>query len=136
MKVPTYLAVFSNRRFDAVVAPTSSGGGHSASTMCSPSAWVPSCANVVPNDAFAAPLSRLRSEQGLYREATSAVAARADAVSRPCTPAEVPIRNYDVEIKLFSDGALVTHRNRIRNRRGCSFEQFVATARLVLRCWS
>ena len=34
-------------------------------------------------------------------------------------PAEVPIGTYNVEIKLFADGALVTRdRNRVRNRQG------------------
>ena len=52
----------------------------------------------------------LRSQHGLYREETSAVTFLTPTLFRTGIPlpGEVPIGTYDVEIKLFSDGALVT----------------------------
>jgi len=43
-------------------------------------------------------------------------------------PAEVPIGTYEVEIKLFSDGALVTHAETAFEIVKVGFEQFVATS--------
>jgi uncharacterized protein (TIGR02186 family) len=43
-------------------------------------------------------------------------------------PAEVPIGTYDVEIKLFSGGALVTHTETTFEIVKVGFEQFVATS--------
>ena len=43
-------------------------------------------------------------------------------------PAEVPIGTYDVEIKLFSDGALVTHAETAFEIVKVGFEQFIATS--------
>ena len=42
-------------------------------------------------------------------------------------PGEVPIGTYDVEIKLFSDGALVTRTETAFEIVKVGFEQFVAT---------
>jgi uncharacterized protein (TIGR02186 family) len=42
-------------------------------------------------------------------------------------PAEVPIGTYDVEIKLFADGALVTRTETAFEIVKVGFEQFVAT---------
>ena len=43
-------------------------------------------------------------------------------------PAEVPIGTYDVEIKLFSDGMLVTRAETAFEIVKVGFEQFVATS--------
>jgi uncharacterized protein (TIGR02186 family) len=43
-------------------------------------------------------------------------------------PAAVPIGTYDVEIKLFSDGALVTRTDTAFEIVKVGFEQFVATS--------
>jgi len=64
----------------------------------------------VPNDPFRSAFVRLRREHGLYREETSAVTFLTPTLFRTGIPlpAEVPIGTYDVEIKLFAEGALVT----------------------------
>ena len=90
----------------------------------------PDYADVVPNDAFRSAFVRLRSEHGLYREATSAVTFLTPTLFRTGIPlpAEVPIGTYDVEIKLFSDGALVTQTETAFEIVKVGFEQFVATS--------
>ena len=89
----------------------------------------PDYADVVPNDAFRSAFVRLRSEHGLYREETSAVTFLTPTLFRTGIPlpAEVPIGTYDVEIKLFSDGALVTRTETAFEIVKVGFEQFVAT---------
>ena len=43
-------------------------------------------------------------------------------------PAEAPIGNYDVDVKVFADGALLTRTNSAFEIIKVGFEQFVATA--------
>jgi uncharacterized protein (TIGR02186 family) len=131
LQVPTYLALFSNRPFDAIASPdverrqqlglnnvllTQRVGGDYG--------------DVVPNDAFRRAFVRLRSEHGLYREETSAVTFLTPTLFRTGIPlpAEVPIGTYEVEIKLFSDGALITRTDTAFDIVKVGFEQFVATA--------
>jgi uncharacterized protein (TIGR02186 family) len=73
---------------------------------------------------------RLRSEHGLYREDTSAVTFLTPTLFRTGIPlpAEVPIGTYEVDIKLFADGALVTRTETAFEIVKVGFEQFVATS--------
>ena len=92
----------------------------------------PDYADVVPNDAFRSAFVRLRSEHGLYREATSAVTFLTPTLFRTGIPlpAAVPIGTYDVEIKLFANGVYITKTETAFEIVKVGFEQFVAgTAR-------
>ena len=130
LKVPTYLALFSNRPFDAIASPevqrrqqlglnnvllTQRVGGDYA--------------DVVPDDVFRSAFVRLRKQHGLYREETSAVTFLTPTLFRTSIPlpAEVPIGLYNVEIKLFADGALVAKTDTAFEIVKVGFEQFVAT---------
>ena len=86
-------------------------------------------ADVVPNDSFRSAFIRLREQHGLYREDTSAVTFLTPTLFRTGIPlpAEVPIGTYEIEIKLFSNGALVTHTETAFEIVKVGFEQFVAT---------
>src|SRR6202034_4615260 len=106
-----YLALFPNRPFDAVRARV----GERAQQLGLKNVLLTQrvgtdYADVVPNDAFRSAFVRLRSEHGLYREETSAVTFLTPTLFRTGIPlpAAVPIGTYNVEIKLFSDGALIT----------------------------
>jgi len=133
LKVPTYLALFSNRPFDAIASPevqrrqqiglnnvllTQRVGGDYA--------------DVVPDDAFRSAFVRLRKQHGLYREETSAVTFLTPTLFRTGIPlpAEVPIGLYNVEIKLFAEGALVAKTDSAFEIVKVGFEQFVATTAL------
>src|SRR5258708_29389365 len=134
LQVPTYLALFSNRPFDAIASPEVQRRQQLGLNNVHLTQRVgPDYADVGPNDAFRSAFVRLRSEHGLYREATSAVTVLTPTLFRTGIPlpAEVPIGTYDVEIKLFSDGALVAHTETAFEIVKFGFGQFMAnTARL------
>jgi uncharacterized protein (TIGR02186 family) len=130
LKVPSYLALFSNRPFDAIASPDIQRRQQlGLNNVLLTQRVGPDYADVVPNDAFRSAFVRLRSERGLYREATSAVTFLTPTLFRTeiPLPAEVPIGTYHVEIKLFSGGALLTQTDTSFEIVKVGFEQFVAT---------
>jgi uncharacterized protein (TIGR02186 family) len=133
LQVPAYLALFSNRPFDQIASPEVQRRQQlGLNNVLLMQRVGPDYADVVPNDAFRSAFVRLRSERGLYREETSAVTFLTPTLFRTTIPlpAEVPIGTYNVEIKLFTDGALVTKAETAFEIVKVGFEQFVAnTAR-------
>jgi uncharacterized protein (TIGR02186 family) len=130
LKVPTYLALFSNRPFDAIAPPEVQRRQQlGLNNVLLTQRVGPDYADVVPDDAFRSAFVRLRSQHGLYREATSAVTFLTPTLFRTGIPlpGEVPIGTYDVDIKLFADGALVTRTDTAFEIVKVGFEQFVAT---------
>src|ERR1700737_2650955 len=130
LQVPTYLALFANRPFDAIASPEVARRQQlGLNNVLLTQRVGPDYADVVPNDAFRSAFVRLRSEHGLYREDTSAVTFLTPTLFRTGIPlpAEGPIATYDVEIKRLSDGALGTHTETACEIVKVGFEQFVAT---------
>jgi uncharacterized protein (TIGR02186 family) len=130
LKVPTYLALFSNRPFAAIASPEVERRQQlGLNNVLLMQRVGTDYADVGPNDAFRSAFVRLRSEHGLYREETSAVTFLTPTLFRTGIPlpAEVPIGTYDVEIKLFAEGALVTRTETAFEIVKVGFEQFVAT---------
>ena len=130
LQVPTYLAVFSNRPLDAIAPPDVERRQQlGLNNILLTQRVGTDYADVVPNDPFRSAFVRLRTEHRLYREETSAVTFLTPTLFRTGIPlpAEVPIGTYAVEIKLFSDGALVTHTETAFDIVKVGFEQFVAT---------
>jgi len=131
LKVPTYLALFSNRPFDAIASPEVERRQQlGLNNVLLTQRVGPDYADVVPNDAFRSAFVRLRKQQGLYREEASAVTFLTPTLFRTGIPlpGEVPIGTYNVEIKLFSEGALVTKTETAFEIVKVGFEQFVANS--------
>jgi uncharacterized protein (TIGR02186 family) len=131
LKVPAYLALFSNRPFEAIAPPEVQRRQQlGLNNVLLTQRVGPDYADVVPDDAFRSAFVRLRSQHGLYREATSAVTFLTPTLFRTGIPlpGEVPIGTYDVDIKLFADGALVTRTETAFEIVKVGFEQFVATS--------
>jgi uncharacterized protein (TIGR02186 family) len=130
LQVPTYLALFSNRPFDAIASPEVERRQQIGLINVLLTQRVGTdYADVVPNDAFRSAFVRLRMEHGLYREETSAVTFLTPTLFRTGIPlpAAVPIGTYQVEIRLFSDGALIARTDTAFDIVKVGFEQFVAT---------
>ena len=130
LQVPTYLAIFSNRPFEAIASPEVQRRQQlGLNNVLLTQRVGPDYADVVPDDAFRSAFVRLRSEHGLYRENTSAVTFLTPTLFRTGIPlpGEVPIGTYDVNIKLFAGGALVTKTDTTFEIVKVGFEQFVAT---------
>lgn len=131
LQVPTYLALFANRPFEEITSPEIARrqqiGLNNVLLMQRVSG---DYADVVPNDAFRSAFIRLRTQHGLYREDGTAVTFLTPTLFRTGIPlpAEVPIGTYQVEIKLFSNGALVTKTETAFEIVKVGFEQFVATS--------
>ena len=127
--VPAYLAIFSDRPIDAIASPEVQrrqqlGINNVVLTQRVGTDY----ADVVPNDPFRTAFVRLRSQHGLYRESSSAVTFLTPTLFRTGIPlpAEVPIGTYNVDIKLFSEGQLVTRTETAFEIVKVGFEQFVA----------
>ena len=133
LHVPGYLALFANRPFDAIASPEVERRQQlGLDNVLLTQRVGPDYADVVANDPFRRAFIRLQEQRGLYREDTSAVTFLTPTLFRTGIPlpAQVPIGTYQVEIKLFSDGALVTRTETAFEIVKVGFEQFVAnTAR-------
>jgi len=130
LQVPSYLAIFANRPFEAIAPPEVQRRQQlGLNNVLLTQRVGPDYADVVPDDPFRSAFVRLRSRHGLYREATSAVTFLTPTLFRTGIPlpAEVPIGSYGVDIKLFAKGALVTQADTTFEIVKVGFEQFVAT---------
>jgi uncharacterized protein (TIGR02186 family) len=131
LQVPSYLAIFANRPFDAITSPELQrslkiGLDHIVLTQRVGTDY----ADVVASDPFRRAFIRLRTEHGLYRQNTAAVTFLTPTLFRTTIPlpAEVPVGDYDIDIKLLSRGAFVASTSTRFEVVKIGFEQFVANA--------
>ncbi len=131
LQVPTYLALFANRPFDDIAsAEVERRQQLGLNNVLLTQRVGPDYGDVVPDDAFRKAFVRLQKQHGLYREDTAAITFLTPSLFRTGIPlpGQVPIGTYDVEIKLFSNGALVTKSDTAFEIVKIGFEQFVATS--------
>jgi uncharacterized protein (TIGR02186 family) len=127
LDAPAYLAVLSNRSLAAIAGADTLQRlqiGIARTPMASDAADDPT------TDAFRAALLRLNREHGLYREEANAITFLTPDLFRAAIelPANASIGNYDVDVKLFADGVLLTRQTSAIEIVKVGFEQFVASA--------
>jgi uncharacterized protein (TIGR02186 family) len=92
----------------------------------------PDTADVVRDDPFRTSFLRLKQSRGLYVEGSNEITFLTPMLYRANIPlpASPPVGLYDVELKLFADGALIARGNEAFEIVKFGFEQFVASSAL------
>jgi uncharacterized protein (TIGR02186 family) len=129
--VPSYLAVLSTRPFNAIADPEALNRlriGLERTVL--PQQIGPDVADVVRDDPFRQAFLRLREERKLYVEQTSGVTFLTPTVFRSSIPlpADIQTGNFDVDLKLFADGALIGQSSSAFEIEKVGFERFVAVS--------
>jgi uncharacterized protein (TIGR02186 family) len=131
VRVPSYLAILSNRPVNEIAdQETLRRLQVGLGNFLLPQRIGPDIADTVRDDPFRVAFVRLESDHGLYGESPTAITFLTPAVFRASIPlpADVPVGNYRIDVKLFADGALVTRTNSALEVTKAGFEQFVADA--------
>ena len=131
LNVPSYLAVLSNQPLEQITnADTMRQLQLGLADKLLPQQLGNDIGDVVRDDPFRANFIRLKTQHQLYVQKTNGVTLLTPTVFRAeiPLPAEAPIGNYDVDVKVFADGALLTRANSAFEIIKVGFEQFVANA--------
>jgi len=128
---PAYLAVLANRPLENIASPETLRRlqlGLANVTLYQRGAVT--IADSAPDDPFRLAFLKLRQKQQLYREATNGVTFLTPRLYRASLPlpAEAPVGNYDVEVRLFADGAQVARTNTAFEVYKSGFEQVLTSA--------
>jgi uncharacterized protein (TIGR02186 family) len=111
---PSFLAVLANRPLDSIAGAE----------------LINNDVGEVANDPFRAAMVKLMSERGLYGEQANGVTFLTPTLFRAAIklPAQVPVGDYTVDVKLFADGNLIGHTALLFEIVKVGFEQFVVEA--------
>jgi uncharacterized protein (TIGR02186 family) len=128
---PAYLAVLANRPLDAITNGETLRRlqiGLNNTVLLQRAAVT--IADSARDDPFRVAFLDLRARSGLYRERANGVTFLTPALYRASIPlpAESPIGNYEVDVKLFVDGALIARTNTAFEVYKSGFEQVVSAA--------
>ena len=128
---PAYLAVLSNRPLNAITSPETlqrlqlgldnfplsqrSGGGS---------------ADIRSDESFRAAFLKIRNDLKLYRDISNGVTFLTPALFRASIPlpAAVPVGNYEIDVRLFADGAVIARTPSALEVYKAGFEQAVSNA--------
>ena len=131
LSVPSYLDVLSSRVINEIadvntLRRTQTG---LARTLL-PQEISGDIADSTREDPYRQAFLRLKVDRGLYRELQNGVTFLTPALYRAAItiPDNAPTGSYDVDVKLFADGALLTRQQTALEVVKVGFEQFVATA--------
>ena len=131
INVPTYLAVLTNRPVNAIANnETARRLQVGLDNIVLPQQIGPDIADVVREDPFRKSFVRLQMDHKLYSEETNGVTFLTPTLFRADIPlpSVAPFGNYDVEVKLFSEGNLITRMPSAFELVKFGFEQFLADA--------
>lgn len=128
---PAYLAVLANRPLDQIANPETLRRlqlGLDNVLLLQRAAVTIADASV--EDPFRQAFIKLQSRKGLYREDPTGVTFMSPALYRASVPlpAEVPVGSYQVEVRLFADGALIARTPSAFEVYKAGFEQVVTNA--------
>lgn len=129
--VPSYLAVLANRNLDAIAnSETRRRLQVGLENIPLTQRAAVTIASAGPDDPFRQAFVRINMQRGLYREATNGVTFLAPLLFRAAIPlpAGVTTGNYEVDVKLFADGALVARAPSAFEVYKAGFEQFVSSS--------
>jgi uncharacterized protein (TIGR02186 family) len=128
---PGYLAVLSNRALDAITDLEI----RKRMQIGLDNVLLPQSIDGMPIDApaddiFRSSFVRLKTSHGLYLQMENGVTLLTPTVFRAGIPlpAEAPVGNYDVDIKVFAEGTMLARANSAFEIVKVGFEQWVATA--------
>jgi len=131
VKAPSYLTVLANRTINDIadvntLRRTQTG---LARTLL-PQEISGDIADSTRDDPFRQAFLRLKIERGLYREIQNGVTFLTPALYRAAIPIpdNAPTGLYEVDVKLFADGALLSRQQTALEIVKVGFEQFVASA--------
>jgi uncharacterized protein (TIGR02186 family) len=131
VSAPAYLSVLANRQIEAI-APLDTLRRLQVGLrrFLLPQEIGGDIGDSVRDDPFRVAFLRLMTEHGLYREQANGVTFLAPNVFRAAIPlpADAPIGPYEVDVKLFAEGGLVTRDTLAFESYKVGFEQFVTTA--------
>jgi uncharacterized protein (TIGR02186 family) len=131
VKAPSYLTVLSNRTINEIAdINTLRRSQTGLARVLLPQEISGDIADSIRDDPFRQAFLRLKIERGLYRETQNGVTFLTPALIRAAIPIpdNAPTGNYDVDVKLFADGALLSRQQTALEVVKVGFEQFVAQA--------
>jgi uncharacterized protein (TIGR02186 family) len=128
---PAYLAVLSNRPLDAIAdSETLRRLQLGLDNIPLPQRASVNIADASSDDPFRLAFIKIKSDQGLYREVSNGVTFLTPALFRASIPlpAEVPVGTYEVDVRLFADGAQIARSPAPFEVYKSGFEQVVTAA--------
>jgi uncharacterized protein (TIGR02186 family) len=131
INVPSYLAVLSSKPVEGIASPDILRRLQvGLENILLPQRIGPDIADVVHNDPFRMAFLRLKQEHGLYVEKENGVTFLTPTLFRADIPLPktAPFGIYDVDVKLFADGAMIAQSTSAIEVIKVGFEQFVANA--------
>jgi uncharacterized protein (TIGR02186 family) len=129
--VPSYLAVLSNQPFEQITnSETARQLQLGLADKVFPQQLGNDVGDVARDDPFRTNFIRLKTQHQLYIQRTNGVTLLTPTVFRAeiPLPAEAPIGNYDVDVKVLADSALLARAVSAFEIVKVGFEQFVANA--------
>jgi uncharacterized protein (TIGR02186 family) len=130
--VPSYLAVLSTRPFDGI-ADTDTLRREQVGIANIPLLAQETGSDIAaaaPGDPFRQAFVRLKAERRLYGETTNGVTFQTPTLYSAAifVPAEAVVGDYEVDVKLFSGGAMIARAGEAFEIRTVGFERFMANA--------
>lgn len=126
---PSYLAVLTNRAIEAIGSADALRRYRlGLRYFLLPQEREGDIAEAGPDDPFRQAFIRVKGDQGLYREQTNAVTFLTPALFRAAVPlpANVPVGDYEVDVKLLADGVVIAQETTAFEIIKAGFEQYVA----------